>query len=749
MRRGNYFSQYVKKFSLGNGPADWVAEYLVTKESGKMLGTLVALCVARMPNLESFVWDMGTGVLRDIWIALSVLGERQPCKLEKLWVRFHDNRAALQDINPASTAPQPPHAQSSQPAPAPLQPGPLGIDIGAPSVVLMKNHREEPNFSILPALRSLTVLDIDEVAYLDELSMLLERSLDKLRELRIGFAPTLYSSYYDPKKAPLKYIVMGGVISLLMSKINDQLTVDDTNIGHCTSPKDGLTMSEDAKSAPQVHTESTRQQHSHTGSSFLATTEVSNVREHHPAFSPSEAEVTEVDYAAIDPALVQDGARHDKGSSNPAPLGYSVTDPTIADKTNEDTQGMRTCSDSTSQDSNVTMPPAAGLRPAARTLKLETLEIEMVSLNVPILIKAIDSTMLTSLTLLDCVGTEKLWDLLTKDCSPRKSLVVSIPVQTPRKRENQPRLPRMPSSDSLSKRSHYPLKLRKIHVNTVSHQLIYFLKHTLAPDSLEWMFLQDSETFVSNVSLDAIYRGPLRRHRSSLNKLMVDSAIGPKGSRLRSASSRKWMVTREVLTFLTSGKMMRLRELAMTIQYKDWHFFLQRLPQIPHLRSLYVPCLADHPYRSSLNIRDCAMTALNVVALRPEVQLCYLGIRDKCFEILETKERTKSWHNKSAGSPNSGTGETDDDEDDDVGDHHDHDDDDSDVESPILATPAAPAAPTAAADGDSEHSAVSDDGDDDDGLDSTNDMSKVKLKLREILFYDDRISIFKARHGRL
>ena len=51
LRRGNYFSQFTKKFSLGNGPTEWVAEYLVTKDSGKMLGTLVALSVARMPNL--------------------------------------------------------------------------------------------------------------------------------------------------------------------------------------------------------------------------------------------------------------------------------------------------------------------------------------------------------------------------------------------------------------------------------------------------------------------------------------------------------------------------------------------------------------------------------------------------------------------------------------------------------------------------------------------------------------------------
>lgn len=57
-RRGNMFSQYTRKFSLGNGPPDWIQEYLITKEGGKMLGTLVALTVARMPNLETFIWDV-------------------------------------------------------------------------------------------------------------------------------------------------------------------------------------------------------------------------------------------------------------------------------------------------------------------------------------------------------------------------------------------------------------------------------------------------------------------------------------------------------------------------------------------------------------------------------------------------------------------------------------------------------------------------------------------------------------------
>ena len=42
-RNGNNYAQYTRKFSLGNGPTEWVQEYLITKESGKMLGTLVAL----------------------------------------------------------------------------------------------------------------------------------------------------------------------------------------------------------------------------------------------------------------------------------------------------------------------------------------------------------------------------------------------------------------------------------------------------------------------------------------------------------------------------------------------------------------------------------------------------------------------------------------------------------------------------------------------------------------------------------
>jgi len=188
-RRGNHYAQFTKKFSLGNGPADWVQEYLITKEGGKMLGTLVALAVARMRTLETFIWDMPTGILRDVWLALSSLGDRddmQNCRLEKVWVRWHDNSSS-ESTNPLPPPPPPmnlsivPSASSSSSAPPtssiPPQIHPAALD-----------RVEHPSFSVLPPLKSLSVLDIDELAYLDEMAVLIGRSLDKLKELRIGIA---------------------------------------------------------------------------------------------------------------------------------------------------------------------------------------------------------------------------------------------------------------------------------------------------------------------------------------------------------------------------------------------------------------------------------------------------------------------------------------------------------------------------------------------------------------------------------
>jgi hypothetical protein len=47
---------------------------------------------------------------------------------------------------------------------------------------------EYPTLSVLPPLKSLSVLDIDELDYLDEMSILISKSKDRLRELRVGIS---------------------------------------------------------------------------------------------------------------------------------------------------------------------------------------------------------------------------------------------------------------------------------------------------------------------------------------------------------------------------------------------------------------------------------------------------------------------------------------------------------------------------------------------------------------------------------
>ena len=682
--------------------------------------TLLTQC----DNQESFVWDMPTGILRDIWIALSSLGDYQSPRLEKLWVRLHDNRAALSDaeVTNANTAPQPAQNVPGQaPALAPSQGTPSqNLDFGGvPRLMLAKNHREEPNFSIMPALLSLTVLAIDELAYLEELSVLLERSLEKLRELRIGFADILYSSCNDREQPPLKYVVKYGPLPLLMSKIY---------------------------LVPNL-----------VGAETISDT--TNERLKEPNLNSSEPKMPSMNMDAIDPALFEEGTPQEgremsasQAEPERSPLGVS-RDP--VERLHTDTKatsgpGMLNRGEMQNMGTAVSTALHNVSKPIQR-LKLETLEIEKVTLHVATLYNSIDWTILRSLTLLNCGDTQKLWSCLQEKFPPRKTLVVAIPMQSTKKRGSQPRLRRMPSSETISKTLEYPLSLKRIHTDHVSSSLISFLKYTLAPDSLEWLFLQDTNTHGSSpVTLDTIYRGALRRHRSSLTKLMIYSSSGDPVKRTYGVTARKWMLTREVLTFISSGKMSRLRELAMTIQHKDWHFFLQRLPQIPHLRSLYLPYIAVHPSGGSLDLKEFAMSAVDVVALRPEVELCYLGIKNKCYEILESKIIKKVKDGAGPSSANAGGGDTDDDDDAEVQhDHSDDDDDDDDNDDSEDEDPASATPPIQTQGMDSDVDPRTDDDGDDDEPDPNSCRNKIKLKLREILFYEDRISIFKARHGRL
>jgi hypothetical protein len=125
-----------------------------------------------------------------------------------------------------------------------------------------------------------------------------------------------------------------------------------------------------------------------------------------------------------------------------------------------------------------------------------------------------------------------------------------------------------------------------------------------------------------------------------------------------------------------------------------------------------------------------------------------MGVGTKCFEILESR---RDWDSRAdaaqLGLPTAGgagAGSEDGEE-----EEEEEEEEELDGESEAEET-----------ESDAEHDDDDDDDfDDDEVTDSESDSSDTprkgrngraaKLRLREILFYDDKVAVFKARHGRL
>jgi len=789
-RLGNQYPQFTRKFSLGNGPVDWVQEYLITKESGKMLGTLVALAVARMINLETFVWDMPTGVLRDVWLALSSLQTRSPsqvCRLERVWVRWHDNSdssvAQAQSSNAPSGSATAGSTLTSIGWNIPSGSVPQ-IHISSQPLAYSQGRVEYPTLSVLPPLKSLSVLDIDELDYLDEMSILIAKSKDPLRELRVGISgkavtrdfaiawdgPDLHQVDHKavwPGASTIGDRRLGGVLGVLLGRVFDIRRKQKTKIAnesvgiHLPTPTQILQESQPLESHITMPIDI---QNSDALQEYIPETSAANVvMESDWSLKQQESSISEGTILNpgvtfnIDSGLpLNEATTFNSNVSKPlVNTGHvasqsdmeSLTALISGHDTTSSTEGITT--DNLSQESCVEAPlrrlqlRSQELSESLKTpcereklegkLRLQTLELERVPLSVIVLQKAFDWSVLTNLTILDCPQHDRLWLMLRRHFQPSA----------------------IGSGGSSGKHAggpmQYHLNLRKIHTDAASTSLISFLKETLAPNTLEVLFLQDRRRSSStNVTIDAIYRGPLKRHRASLKKLMLDSSDRiPRGPTNTSDNTRwrTWMPNRDVLNFITSGRMSALRELSIAIDYKDWHHFLQRLPQIPHLRSLNIPYIADHA-TPAFDPKELALQVVDVIVLRPEVELCYMGVSHKCFEILENRPHddghgSADTHSSLAtGAPG---GNFTDDED---GSDADSDDDEEEQEEEDNG-----AASAAQIDPDETESEISDHDDDDsdtDSYDGSEDgRSKIRLRLREILFYDDKVAIFKARHGRL
>lgn len=136
-----------------------------------------------------------------------------------------------------------------------------------------------------------------------------------------------------------------------------------------------------------------------------------------------------------------------------------------------------------------------------------------------------------------------------------------------------------------------------------------------------------------------------------------------------------------------------------------------------------------------------------MIVLRPEVELCYVGISHKCFEILENRPHedthtTDAHPTAISGGPG---GVVIDEEDEDEDDEDGSDDDDEEEDEDDNGTAIAPVDPD-----ETESEASDHEGSDTSSWSGSDDEEMgVKLRLREILFYDDKVAIFKARHGKL
>lgn len=205
LRRGNNYAQYTREFTVLDDPADCgLYHSWDPMKLDRVQGKMIALTVPKMVNLKKFIWNTSKGTMKYVWPALASLTDRpgHECRLECVWVRFHEFSSF--DL--------------------------FGRNIETLRQKLAKRHLrvEYPTLSILPSLKSLTVLDIDEPFYLEEMAVLIERSRNRLRTLRISIECMTQNAIWSnpPKHSSLassKWPKLGGVLEVLTGSFQDTI----------------------------------------------------------------------------------------------------------------------------------------------------------------------------------------------------------------------------------------------------------------------------------------------------------------------------------------------------------------------------------------------------------------------------------------------------------------------------------------------------------------------------------------------
>lgn len=445
----------------------------------------------------------------------------QSCRLENIWIRWHDNsESSIRSLSgvPTTSSLTLPETQNI-PVPPPI----------SSSLFRKYGHVEYPSLSILPPLKTLAVLDIDEPSYVEEMAILVGRSRDRLRELRIGISLKVHQA---------------GWLKPLGGSQSEQQILSPRFSGW---PKPGGILgtvlgwpNHRVRARPPTQKEPNQ----------VGTAQEAIVQTEIPALVSTIAQASL--YELLDPTpthnLVEAQEIADAGN-----IPYSISHHETNPAPTADSKASR---EALKKSSRATYASIAGSD--RQLLKLKVLELERVYISAPVLLDTLDWTKITTLTILRCDGHEKLWRALRRRFAPATLHSSS----KPGRKEGTCLDESLPE---------YALNIKHIHTDAVSPYLLLFIKDALRPNTLETVFFHGAPLHDSAVHVEAIYRNVLRNHRSSLRKLLVDSTERTTGGAdIGTTRWRKWMFTREMITFMTSGRMPRLSELSMTLDSKDW-----------------------------------------------------------------------------------------------------------------------------------------------------------------------------------
>lgn len=162
--------------------------------------------------------------------------------------------------------------------------------------------------------------------------------------------------------------------------------------------------------------------------------------------------------------------------------------------------------------------------------------------------------------------------------------------------------------------------------------------------------------------------------------------------------------------------------------------------------------MVDH-VTTNYDPRELALQVVNMIHIYPQLQLCYLGISHKCFEILENRLDSPPRDDDSQDENSSEDGEDHEDNASEIGDIPENDIDDEEADGGELhsdeieaATPGYAVYLQNLADVETTSTTSSAPS----SAASINESPRgPNLRLREILYYDDKVAIFKARHMKL